>query len=141
MRKPNAQYSLEPTIDEPARMVRDTYDHLTKTYDKWAESVRSEEIQKYLGKIDQMFPKGSRILDVGCGTGLLNTWHLAKSFDVVGVDVTERQIAEAKKNVPEAEFICADTRDQDFQSGSLDSIVTFYCRNHIPFSAYRELLC
>ena len=99
-----------------------------------------QERQKYLAKIHREFPRGSRILDVGCGNGLLNTLHLVKSFDVVGIDFSERQISEAKKNVPEAEFICADVRDQDFESDSLDGIVSFYCFNHIPRSAYGKLL-
>jgi cyclopropane fatty-acyl-phospholipid synthase-like methyltransferase len=127
-------------MDKPAEIVRDTYNHLASIYDEWAESVRTEERQKYLAKIDQKLPKGSRILDVGCGNGLLNTLHLAKSFDVVGIDVSERQIAEAKRNVPGAEFICADVRDQDFELVSLDGIVSFYCFNHIPRSSYGELL-
>ena len=103
-------------MDKPTEIVRDTYNHLRSIYDKWAESVHTEERQKYLAKIDQKLPKGSRILDVGCGNGLLNTLHLSKSFDVVGIDISERQIAEAKRNVPGAEFICADVRDQDFES-------------------------
>lgn len=127
-------------MDKPAKIVRDTYNHLASIYDKWAELVRAEERQKYLAKIEQKLSKGSRVLDVGCGNGLLNTLRLVKSFDVVGIDVSERQIAEAKKNVPDAEFICADIRDQDFEPDSLDGIVSFYCFNHIPRSFYGELL-
>ena len=127
-------------MDKPAQIVRETYNHLGSNYDKWADSVRTEERYKYLTRIKQMVPKGSRILDVGCGTGLLNTLHLAERFDVVGIDVSERQIAEAKKNVSSAEFICADVRDQHFKSAYLDGIVSFYCFNHIPRSSYGELL-
>ena len=58
---------------------------------------------------------------------------------MIGIDVSERQIAEAKRNVPGAQFICADVRDQDFESASLDGIVSFYCFNHIPRSSYGEL--
>ena len=127
-------------MDKPSEIVRNTYNHLKSTYDKWAESVRTEERQKYLAKIDQMLPQGSNILDVGCGNGLLNTLHLAKSFNVIGVDISERQIAEAKKNLPGVEFICADVRDQEFESDSLDGIVSFYYFNHIPRSSYNMLL-
>ena len=127
-------------MDKPAETVRDTYNHLASIYDKWAESVRTEERQKYLAKINQKIPKGSKILDVGCGNGLLNTLHLAKSFDVVGVDVSERQIAEARRNVPDADFICADIRDHEFELGSFDGIVSFYCFSQIPRVSYSELV-
>jgi len=77
---------------------------------------------------------------VGCGTGLLNTVELAKKFEVIGVDISERQIAEAKKNLPNVEFICGDIRDQSFELDSLDGIVSFYCFNHIPRTSYHALL-
>lgn len=127
-------------MDKSAATVRDTYNRLGSVYDRWAELVRTEERQKYLAKISQSFSDGSRILDIGCGNGLLNTVHLAKRFDVIGIDVSERQIAEAKKNLPNVKFICADIRDHEFESASLDGIVSFYCFNHIPRTSYGNLL-
>jgi len=126
-------------MDKPAETVRSTYNHLASVYDEWARSVRKEERQKYLAKICQSFPDGSRILDIGCGNGLLNTTHLANRFDVVGIDVSERQIHEARRNLPNLEFICADVRDCEFEQASLDGIVSFYCFNHIPRYSYRDL--
>ena len=102
-------------MDKYTEIVRRGYNQLASVYDKWAESVRTEERKNYLAKINQRFPKGARILDVGCGNGLLNTWHLAKNFDVVGIDVSERQINEAKKNLPDVEFVCADVREYEFE--------------------------
>ena len=40
-------------------------------------------------------PRGSRILDVGCGNGLPATRELALSHEVTGVDISEQQIARA----------------------------------------------
>ena len=67
-------------MDKYAEIVRGGYDRLGSVYDRWAESVRTEERKKYLAKIARRFPKRSRILDVGCGNGLLNTGYLAKNF-------------------------------------------------------------
>ena len=50
-------------------------------------------------------PRGSRILDVGCGNGLPATRELALSHEVTGVDISEQQIARARSNVPAATFI------------------------------------
>jgi len=61
-------------------------------------------------------------------------------FDVIGIDISERQITEAKKNLPDVEFICADIRDLEFEPSFFDGIVSFYCFNHIPRDSYGELL-
>jgi cyclopropane fatty-acyl-phospholipid synthase-like methyltransferase len=126
-------------MNQYADIVRKGYNQLASVYDKWAESVRTEERKKYLAKIDQCFADGSQILDIGCGNGLLNTRHLANKFNVIGIDVSERQIKVAQDNLPNVRFICADVREYDFEPGSLDGIVSFYCFNHIPRTSYETL--
>jgi cyclopropane fatty-acyl-phospholipid synthase-like methyltransferase len=126
-------------MDKYAEITREGYNQLASTYDKWAESVRTEERKKYLAKIDQSFCNGSRILDIGCGNGLLNTRHLANRFDVIGIDISERQINEAQNNLPNVRFICADIRECEFEQNSLDGIISFYCFNHIPRASYETL--
>jgi cyclopropane fatty-acyl-phospholipid synthase-like methyltransferase len=126
-------------MDKYAEIIRKGYNQLASAFDNWAEEVRTEERRKYLTKIDQSFASGSRILDIGCGNGLLNTRHFANRFDVIGLDVSERQINEAKSNLPNVRFICADVREYEFEPSSLDGIVSFYCFNHIPRTSY-ELL-
>ena len=126
-------------MDKETGIVRDTYSHLGSVYDDWAETVREDERQKYLTKISQRFHNGAKILDIGCGNGLLNTLYMANHFDVIGIDISERQIAEAKRNVPSVEFICTDIRDFIVDPDSLDGIVSFYCFNHIPRATYGAL--
>ena len=46
-------------------------------------------------------PRGSRILDVGCGNGLPATRELALRHEVTGVDISEEQIARASGERPD----------------------------------------
>ena len=126
-------------MDEYVEIVREGYNQLASAYDEWAKSVRIEERKKYLAKIEQSFSNGSRILDIGCGNGLLNTRHLANRFDVIGIDISERQICAAQNNLPNVRFICADVREYEFEPSSLDGIVSLYCFNHIPRTSYALL--
>ncbi|WP_369275320.1 class I SAM-dependent methyltransferase [Streptomyces sp. R11] len=65
-------------------------------------------------------PRGSRVLDLGCGTGLPTARRLAEAgFDVVGVDLSQRMVSLARDHVPGGEFHRADIADLR-PSGSLD---------------------
>jgi SAM-dependent methyltransferase len=70
--------------------------------------------------------KSGKILDLGCGNGLPITKELVKrGFNVVGLDISEKMIKSAKKNVAGAEFICLSMTDIDFD-GEFDGIIATY---------------
>jgi len=78
------------------------------------------------GRIIADVPKGSRVLDIGCGIGFLLFW-LQKSrpdrFELVGVDISAPQINLAKRHLPgTVTLLHEDATD-------------FLARNPEPFSA------
>ena len=58
--------------------------------------------------IDAMLPRGSRILDAGCGPGRVGAVLHACGHDVVGVDVDPELIAAAKQDHPGPTWLVAD---------------------------------
>jgi cyclopropane fatty-acyl-phospholipid synthase-like methyltransferase len=84
-------------------------------------------------------PRGSRILDVGCGNGLPATRELAFGHEVTGVDISEEQVARATSNVPEATFIRGDVREVDLPVGAFDAIVALYLIDNIASKDYPAL--
>ena len=84
-------------------------------------------------------PRGSRILDVGCGNGLPATRELALSHEVTGVDISEQQIARARSNVPTATFIVGDVREVDLPVAAFDAIVALYLIDNIGREDYPAL--
>ena len=55
-------------------------------------------------------PKGSFVVDLGCGNGVLSAELKLKEYDVIGLDASEQMIELAKKLHPDIEFICDDIR-------------------------------
>ncbi|AJE82690.1 MULTISPECIES: class I SAM-dependent DNA methyltransferase [Streptomyces] len=61
------------------------------------------------GWLAAQLPPGSRVLDVGCGTGLPTARALADAgHAVTGVDLSEGMLELARKNVPEGRFLRRD---------------------------------
>tara|TARA_B100002003_G_C14065713_1_gene512879 strand:+ start:280 stop:1023 length:744 start_codon:yes stop_codon:yes gene_type:complete len=52
--------------------------------------------------------EGMSVLDLGCGTGHLTHQIHLSSAKVIGIDISQRMITQAKKNYPHLEFIRAD---------------------------------
>lgn len=78
--------------------------------------------------ISQIAPEW-HILDVGCGNGALTT-DLAKHCKrVVGIDISSKNIKQAKK-IPGPEFICGDATNYSFNR-AFDAIVLSNVLEHI----------
>ena len=61
--------------------------------------------------IDAMVPRGSRILDAGCGPGRVGAVLHACGHDVVGVDVDPELISAAEQDHPGPTWLVADLSD------------------------------
>jgi cyclopropane fatty-acyl-phospholipid synthase-like methyltransferase len=66
--------------------------------------------------------------------------ELAATYRVTGVDISPEQIGQAARNVPDAEFVCADARTVTFPDGHFDAAVSLYTFDHIPRQEHHLLL-
>ena len=82
---------------------------------------------------------GARVLDLGCRPGLPSTRLLADRFEVTGVDISEAQLDDARRNVPEASFVHDDFMHIDFSAESFDGVTAFYSISHVPRDEHRDL--
>jgi SAM-dependent methyltransferase len=97
-----------------------------ETYDKLAEYYRLKLFEprreglfrelttpfiKYLKKTFQ----NSRVLDVGCGSGLALRVFEKEGFEVIAIDISQKMIDVAKEVAPKTKFIKGNFLDYDFQ--------------------------
>ena len=79
-------------VDERTQLVADGYDRIAERYEQWGSGVGGVK-QKYVDRYRSLLPRGSLVLDLGCGTGSQVTRALAADHRVVGVDVSPRSTA------------------------------------------------
>lgn len=65
---------------------------------------------------------GSKILDVGCAGGKDAAKFIENGFKVVGIDMVDEFLEEAKKEVPKADFQKMDLLDMGFPQDYFDGI-------------------
>ena len=126
--------------DNPKLLVARGYDRIGEAYGKHATRSRTEQRNRYEAVLLDRLPAGARVLDLGCGSGIPTTRRLARRFRVTGVDVSTRQVARARDNVPGAAFICADFGSLGFAPGSFDGVSAFYSIVHLPRDEQGALL-
>lgn len=105
-----------------------------------AERTRDSEDVLLLNDFIERLPANAKVLDAGCGAGIPISQMLNEHFVVTGVDFSEAQIELAKKNVPNAAFLCEDMTKLNFPEHTFDGITSYYAIIHIPREEHQPLL-
>ncbi|MFD8432579.1 MULTISPECIES: class I SAM-dependent methyltransferase [Streptomyces] len=84
---------------------------------------------------------GSRVLDVGSGTGRPTAETLANAgHAVLGIDVSPVMVQLAAQQVPAATFQCADVRDVPLADGSFDAVCVYFSLLQLDRREQRDLV-
>lgn len=73
--------------------------------------------------VTAMAAPGASVLDAGCGQGRVGGHLAEKGYDVVGVDLDEQLISEARESFPQGEWLVGDLADFR-HGGSFDVVVS-----------------
>ncbi len=69
-------------------------------------------------------PKKGKVLDIGCGTGLLLTRYARTGGQAVGIDVSSGMISKACEKVPEGHFLVGTGESLPFGDNSFDAVTS-----------------
>lgn len=121
--------------------------------DRYDEAFPHKEGQLAAGDwLAASLPPGSRVLDLGCGTGLPTAKQLVDAgLKVTGVDLSAGMLALARRNVPGAHFVQADIgdliEDGPLATAGFEAVAAFFSllmlpRPEIPYAlgAIRDLI-
>ncbi len=80
------------------------------------------------------------VLDVGCGTGTTDRFLMSRVGSLHGVDVSEEMLANARINVPNAEFTWYDGEKLPFSDETFDAVMAICVLHHVPISKRFKLV-
>lgn len=89
-------------------------------------------LEPFLLLIERYVRPGSRILDLGCGTGLSTHLLQERGYDAVGVDLSPLFLTVEKKNHPATDLLVGNALQLPFADATFDAVVAFEFIEHIP---------
>lgn len=107
------------------------YDIISDLYDKYWKDIILGNYSVFERTLLPSLPKGSRILDVCCGTGQIASLLSERNYVVDGLDISEKMIEKAKATAPKASFKVADATNFSYDVSFDAAICTLDSLNHI----------
>ncbi len=85
-------------------------------------------------------PAGLDVLDVGCGPGALVRELTARGARVTGLEISERQLAAARREDPNGRYLVGRAEDLPVADSSVDLVVFMRALHHVPIEAMAPAL-
>lgn len=100
-------------------------EHSRRYAKRWEDMVaEGVDIDGEARLVDAMAPRGSRILDVGCGQGRMGAYLHQRGHRVTGVDIDPYLIEKARESCPDATWEVADLASDGWAAGPFDLAVS-----------------
>ena len=147
---------------EDARLSGNTKERVKAYYDRCAEvydvkhgvtgAGQAYNFQRYYEPfLSETIPPGSRVLELGCGTGVYTRWLCDHRCRVVAMDISSNIIEQARHRCPQATFIQGDCESpanylpEELTSEAFDVILgvntfSYYPNKGLALAGLKELL-
>jgi len=133
-------------------MIKELFDRLAKTYDQDVADSDERNLFPFAGyskvldfiasDIDRSADLGkTRVLDLGIGTGNLETRIKPEKIELTGVDASEKMLEVAQLKLPLARFFCQDFASglpEELKNDKFDVIVATYSFHHFSLDHWLE---
>jgi len=106
------------------------WDARAHAYDRFFTAVSEHNVGPILDAAQVRV--GTRVLDVGCGSGNLAAEAASRGASVVGTDLSDAMVALARRHHPQLDFRQADAEQLPFADLTFDSVVSNLLIPHLP---------
>ena len=114
------------------------YGDFAEAYDALTVVVPYDEIADYYSRIIREMTDGTRVLDIGCGTGNLTVRLAEKGFEVTGMDASPDMLMYAAQKSADIMWISRNMDAEDFGVRADAVISTLDSINHLSDKAAAE---
>ncbi|MDD4690529.1 MAG: class I SAM-dependent methyltransferase [Eubacteriales bacterium] len=113
--------------------VKDFYDIIAEEYARlyFNELEKKPFDRSILLRFSELTRDMGTVCDIGCGPGQIGHFLNQNGVKVIGIDVSEKMIKEARKLYPGIDFEQGDMFSLRFDDSYLAGIVTFYAIVHL----------
>jgi ubiquinone/menaquinone biosynthesis C-methylase UbiE len=126
--------------------IRKHYDSVAETYDHHYDRPRGRNYHTHISNyLIRALPKGGRLLDIGCGTGLFVEKYIENGGSATGLDISRKMIEKARLRCSGCQFMVGTGERIPFRDNTFDAISSLLVFSYIkdPASmlseAYRVL--
>lgn len=105
------------------------YDALAAKYDRHHVDAKSLAENRHIGRyLRRRVRPGMKVVDLGCGTGLLHELCPVAPSDYLGLDISQGMLEEARRKYPHHRFELGDMerRNQAVPDGWADRVVSLF---------------
>lgn len=97
-------------MEDKNKNAIEVYDLIADDYAKKFDPIESDDDLIFPNTFLSHLKVGSKIVDLGCGTGFSAGYFTKNGMNVIGVDLSKSMIAIAKRNYPNIHFFIEDVR-------------------------------
>lgn len=126
-------------MDDKNKNAIEVYDLIAEDYAKTFDPIESDDDLIFPNTFLSHLKIGSKIVDLGCGTGFSAGYFAKNGMLVMGVDLSKSMIAIAKRNYPNINFFIEDVR-QFSLNGSVDAVWAGYSLFHFEQEHFEATL-
>jgi len=91
-----------------------------------------DEIDHEIQCIIDNLPKGSSVLDAGCGLGRNGLYLLKRGYNIYFLDYSQEALTRVKQHNPKSKTILSDLTNLPFRNESFDSVIAMHVLHCIP---------
>ena len=131
VRQRRLRRGLPPAVHRFGAHPRDPTDERGPgmTHHHGARLIEAEHQARYRLAVDLV--PGRRVLDAGCGVGWgSGSLRQAGAASVVGLDISEEALTDARRRAPECEFVPGDLQELPFPDDEFDVVVCMEALEH-----------
>lgn len=100
------------------------------SYNVFCESANELLISRFVELTG--LPKGAKVLDLGCGSGIFTHLLSGQGFKAEGLDISPKLLELARRNYPAVPFIEGDVEALPYEDESVDGLLLSGLVHHLP---------